>query len=209
MISAEVKIPKFYAQDLSGAVFGRLTVLRRAACPGNPRWVCICECGKEHITTSSSLKSGDTKSCGCARIELRTKHSMCGTTEYHIWSSMLNRCKKNRKGYENITVCKRWRDSFSSFYADMGPRPKDRTLDRINPNKNYTPKNCRWADLNTQARNRRGKDIGIVWVEKKKKYRVQIGVNGKTRYVGLTTSIKEARKMRKQAEKEYWNGNIR
>ena len=54
-------------QDLTGQVFGRLTVLERAenSKSGRSRWRCLCECGNECIVQSSNLKNGNSKSCGC------------------------------------------------------------------------------------------------------------------------------------------------
>lgn len=57
-------------KDLTGQRFGRLTVIKRAENKGNKTmWLCKCDCGNEVISEGSSLKNGDTKSCGCLRRE--------------------------------------------------------------------------------------------------------------------------------------------
>lgn len=88
---------------------------------------------------------------------------------------MLDRClNSNNKAYKNwygskgITVCERWskRNSkgtnkgwapgFKAFVEDMGPKPsKKHQLDRIDPDGNYEPKNCRWATTSEQASNKK------------------------------------------------------
>lgn len=81
------------------------------------------------------------------------------TTEYRVWVSMKQRClnPKNtnyhRYGGRGITVCKRWEKSFLSFLKDMGLRPLNYSLDRINNNGNYEPSNCRWATKEEQSNN--------------------------------------------------------
>jgi len=54
-----------------------------------------------------------------------------------------------------IKMCRRWFNSFAAFLKDMGERPESMTLDRKNPDKDYTKSNCRWADATTQTNNRR------------------------------------------------------
>jgi hypothetical protein len=78
---------------------------------------------------------------------------------YGIWQAMKRRCyNQNVDGYRwygavGISVCKRWRNNFSAFVKDMGPRPHAATLERINTRGNYKPSNCRWATPKEQARN--------------------------------------------------------
>lgn len=52
-------------------------------------------------------------------------------------------------------MCDRWRFDFAAFYADMGDWPEGHSLDRIDPEGNYEPSNCRWATFKTQTANRR------------------------------------------------------
>lgn len=61
--------------DLIGQTFGRLTVIGEApkTPAGNIRWNCICTCGKTTISHTTSLRSGDTLSCGCLNRELTRK----------------------------------------------------------------------------------------------------------------------------------------
>lgn len=167
--------------NLVGQRYGRLVVVRegpRAAC-GVIRWHCVCDCGGVSLSSTGNLrkKSGGAKSCGCLQKERTAK---AGTKDYRfgtpradlslllIWRAMKQRCSSPRcKSYHNyggrgITVCDRWpigengMTGFECFVQDMGPKPSpEHSIDRIDNDGNYEPRNCRWATSSEQKRNQR------------------------------------------------------
>lgn len=58
---------KFHGADLTGKRFGKLTVIERDGIDKHRRalWKCACSCGNEIIASTSDLKCGNRKSCGC------------------------------------------------------------------------------------------------------------------------------------------------
>ena len=87
----------------------------------------------------------------------------------YLWKNMRKRCNcptcpdYKHYGGRGIKICNEWDNDFFDFYnwaTQNGYRAtKNRntkyTIDRIDPNGNYEPSNCRFVDMKIQRTNRR------------------------------------------------------
>lgn len=152
-------------KDITGQRFNRLTVLKYV---GNDRnglavWRTECECGTIVNVRGADLRSGHSKSCGCAKIvHGHTRHRQ-QSPEFVSWRDMRNRCEDpdaaNYRYYGGranpVRVCKRWRESFQAFLADVGARPPGTTLGRRNDSGDYAPGNAWWQTRDEQREARK------------------------------------------------------
>jgi hypothetical protein len=137
-------------------------------------WKVKCDCGNEFVVEGHSLKSGNTKACGCTRkeslIKRNFRHGLYFTRLHTIWNNMKERCTNpNHPNYiyyggRGIKLCDEWQ-TFEGFIKDNGQSYEDHvkkfgevdtTADRWpNVNGNYEPSNFRWATREEQIRNTR------------------------------------------------------
>lgn len=171
VFESEVIMGRFI--DISGQRFGRLTVISHSGTDSHRTalWRCICDCGTEVIVPGTSLRSGNTKSCGCFNRdqvkERFTKHGMTESRLYQIWAGMKARClNPNAVNYADyggrgISICSEWLESFDSFqdWALQSGYRDDLTLDRKDNDGAYCPSNCQWVTMKAQSNNRRNARI--------------------------------------------------
>ncbi len=167
-------------KDLSGQTIGLLHIDKYYGKDkrSNIYYECTCECGNKCIVGASSLKCGDTVSCGCYhKNELSkrlTKHGLASHPLYWVLHNMKKRCyNENNPEYHNygargIYICDEWlnkENGFINFYnwSMNNGYEKGLTIDRISVDGPYSPDNCRWVDIKMQNNNRRSnKYISLV-----------------------------------------------
>ena len=136
-------------------------------------WKMKCSCGEIFVAQPSDSK-GVCRKCAMEKLSAeRTKHGESpkqgkrnASKLYSIWVNMRNRCfNSNNKSFayyggRGISVCDEWNE-FLNFekWAIRNGFEENLTLDRIDVNGNYEPKNCRWISQKEQMRNTRSNHL--------------------------------------------------
>lgn len=136
----------------------------------------LCNCGKTKIIRVSTLKSGESTSCGCFAAELASKrvttHGLSSHPLFQTWYDMYRRCNiPSRKDYHHyggrgVRLCKEWmppaEKGFVRFLDDMSPSyTEGLEIDRIEVDGDYCLSNCRWTTRAVNCSNRRSYFINL------------------------------------------------
>ena len=161
--------------DRTGQRIGKLVAVslvsigRRGA-----KWLWQCDCGRTHALTTDKAKSRGSRPCTIGRpghrkrprpVRHNTGFAAAHPREACVYRGMINRCTNPKAdnyhnyGGRGITVCQRWLTSFESFYEDMGDRPQNTSIDRIDNDGPYCKENCEWATAEQQRNNQRPRKV--------------------------------------------------
>lgn len=193
--------------DLTGNVFGRLTVLGDDGTRNknsNVLWLCSCECGNTTHVRADHLKNGRTKSCGCLNEEKKhERFKDLSNTETDNFKIIDRAYSKNQRVYWNC-ICKHCGnhvelqsnqiERYSSCGCKHNRSTKERMAEISDPESLKTSRPT--AKSTTGVR-------GVYFNKRKKRYQVFINVDKKPKYLGSYASLEEATKIRREAEIKY------
>ena len=195
--------------DLTGNIFGRLTVLgdvRKRTKNGKVLWHCLCEFGTVTFVRGDHLKSGKISSCGCLNEEKKhDRFKDLSNTETDNFKIIDRAYSKNQRVYWNC-ICKNCGnhvelqsnqiDRYSGCGCKQNRSTKER-MDEIRDSESLkTDKPT--AKSTTGVR-------GVYFNKRKGSYQAFINVDKKTKYLGSSKNFKTAVALRQKAEKEFWN----
>lgn len=145
--------------DMTGRKIGRLTPLYPERVGKKTLyWHCLCDCGNTKMVLGSSLRNGETRSCGCLRKEIAHKRMWGGYEDLSRTYFNTIEYGANERGHEfSVTIEEMW-----DLYVSQGKKCaltglnivmakkhnyKEQTasLDRIDSSKGYTKNNIQWV----------------------------------------------------------------
>lgn len=203
------------AEDLTGKVFGRLTVLERTENRNSlVTWKCRCSCGEITTASSHDLKTGLKKSCGCLRREGNRKMDITGNRYGNLTAlyptgkasssgSMLWRCRCDCGNEVNVSVSDLNKGNNKSCGC-LKIKYQKLVHDRLH----LVDGTCvEWLE---SRKSRVDNVSGFRGVFRKKsgKYSVTIGFKKKIYYLGTYEELDEAIEARLRAEEKIHQGFV-
>jgi len=173
-------------KDITNEKYGMLTVIKRAERPREKTdsgawWLVKCDCGKEKIMRANTLRTMNTKSCGCSSSMLKRKARLLErglSAKNDVFKYYQRRAKKLKYSFklsfENFIEIVQ----LNCYYCDAIPSNIRRNtcnngdfvyngVDRLNNNKGYTPNNCvPCCKICNIAKNNRSKKDFYSWIRK-------------------------------------------
>lgn len=205
------------AEDLTGRRFGKLTVVRRVENKNNrTRWLCRCDCGSECEVTAQDLKSGHTKSCGCHRtLELRDRKSNLTGMKVGRLTALYATEKRDAKGsvfWHCRCDCGNELDVTEDClihgnYRSCGCR-KQEIQANIGETLTFVDNTCVEWLKSRKSRSDNTSGFRGVYQSRNGKWKVAIGLQKKTYYLGTYETFEEAKKVRLRAEELLHDGFI-
>ena len=207
--------------DLTGQRFGYWKVLERANKSGKQAyWLCKCDCGKIKTVSSSTLRNGTSRSCGCkdgkrnhyyirnnivyVKLSNCNDSMLCDVEDW--WKLSLFRWYKDSLGY---AACSEKPKRFHCFIIDNDSG--ELVVDHINRNRLDNRKcNLRLASYQENTRNSNKKCTnksgikGVWYDERRNKWCAGISLHGKSIGLGRYNTIEDACEARKNGEIKYW-----
>lgn len=220
-----------------GVPDSRLTVLRQAEDRILPngkhvaQWLCVCNCNKcnEIVSTGKSLKSGNTRSCGCLQKE-RTAQSNKKYNKYDLsgeygvgWTLNTNKefyfdlddyekikdicwCECTRHGIQCL-IGKNINNKVVSMHILLGYKWHDHINRNELDNRKCNLRECT-ASQNVMNRNKLKNNtsdfIGVNWSEREQKWRARVWVEKKEHNLGYYDNKADAVRARLYAEAKYY-----
>jgi len=198
--------------DLTGQRFGKLVAVRRMEPrpDGITRWLCRCDCGREHIVRYANLKNGHTTSCGCGKspdltgqvfgrltVLGRSEQKLVkGGREYPLWEC---RCECGEIVLRPSTSLTNEKERMCKTCQQN----ENARLMRENAGFVGGTQTTKLREMTPSAANTSG-TRGVYWHKKQKKWYACLKFQGKLRHLGSFDSHDEAARARRQAEEEYY-----
>lgn len=202
------------AEDLTGKIFGHLTVIERTENrKGRTCWLCRCECGNLKAVTAHDLKAGKVKSCGCGNFAGNRIRIDLSGKRFGRLTALFPTEKRDRKGsvyWHCRCDCGNETDVTESGLVHGNYRScgclKSENQKNISKQLHMVDGTC--VEMLEKRKYRRDNTSGFrgVYQLKNRKYRVDIGFKGKRFYIGCFEDYDDAVRARLEAEKMIHGG---